>query len=267
MFRQAKFATVLFQQLTVKRFAGHSKWANIKHDKAIKDAARANMFYRYSRMIRIAIQDGGSTNPTMNSYLRTVIDQATKKNMPMSTINNQIKKFNASDAQLKRYFLEFKAQNRLFFVCEAYTENLAMFKQNMNTVLRKSGGSFADVKHLFEEAGLVIVTKPDATAAIASEFEDKLTEDAIECDAQEVEDVDFVSKSATFVCRPIDVEKVKRGLLALGYTIETAEHVFSPLQTVKTTETEEKAFEYIKTKMSQIEGFENLYSNVEQPAT
>lgn len=187
--------------------------------------------------------------------------------MPMNTINNQIKKFNANDAQLKRYFLEFKAQNRLFFICEAYTENLALFKQNMNTVLRKSGGAMADVKHFFEEAGLVFVTKPDATAATASEFEDKLTEDAIECDAHEVEDIDFASKSATFVCRPIDLEKVKRGLLTLGYTIEESEHVFSPLQTVTPNETEAKAFEIIQTKMKQIEGFENLYSNIEQPTS
>lgn len=267
MLRQAKFVSAVFQQLTTKRFAGHSKWANIKHDKAIKDAARANMFYRFSRMIRIAIQDGGSTNPATNSYLRTAIEQATKKNMPMSTINNQIKKFNANDAQLKRYFLEFKAQNRLFFICEAYTENLAMFKQNMNTVLRKSGGSMADVKHFFEETGLVFVTRPDVTASTASEFEDKLTEDAIESDAQEVEDIDFAAKSATFVCRPIDIEKVKRSLLGLGYTVEDSEHVFCPLKTVVPNEAEEKAFGIIKTKMSQIDGFENLYSNIEQPAS
>lgn len=267
MFRQAKFVSAVLQQLTLKRFAGHSKWANIKHDKAIKDQARASMFDKFSRMIRIAIQDGGSTNPANNSYLRTAIDQATKKNMPMATINNQIKKYNARDVQLKRYFLEFKAQNRLFFICEVYTENLVMFKNNLNTVLRKAGGSIADVKHFFEEAGLVVVTKPDAKAATADEFEDKLTEDAIECDAQEVEDIDFASKSATFVCRPIDIEKVKRSLLNLGYTVEESVHAFSPLKTVTPNENEEKAFEIIKSRLSQIDGYENLYSNIEQAAS
>lgn len=219
-------------------------------------------------MIRLAIQDGGNTNPTLNSYLRTVIDQASKQNMPMNTINNQIKKFNASDAQLKKYFLEFKSQNRMFFIIEVYTENFALFKINLNTVMRKVGNTqFADVRHLFEEAGVVLVAKPDATFASASEFEDKLTEDAIECDAQEVEDIDFENKSATFVCRPIDIEKVKRSLLALGYVVDTSEHVFLPLNTIVPTEAEKKAHESIKLRLSQVDGFENLYDNIEHSPT
>ena len=269
MFRHRKFCSVILQQFAgQKRFAGHSKWANIKHDKAIKDQARASMFYKYSRMVRIAIQDGGSTNPTLNSYLRTVIDQATKQNMPMATINNQIKKFNVNEAQLKKCFIELKSQNRMFFVCEAYTENLSLFKQNMNTAMRKTGNTaFADVRHFFDEAGIIAVAKPDGKFTDAQEFEDKLTEDAIESDAQEVEDVDFENKSATFVCRPIDIEKVKRSLLNLGYVVDASQHIFIPLQTVTPTEAEMKAHEKLRMQLSKIEGFENLYSNVELPET
>ena len=264
MLRYSKLCLSVVHQFTTKRLAGHSKWANIKHDKAIKDGQKANMIWRYTRMIRIAIQDGGSTNPVNNSYLKTAVEQAVKSNVPMATINNQIKKFNSNDAPLKRYFLEMKTMSRIFLIVEVYTEHFVGLKMNINTVMRKAGQTaFADCKHMFDEFGLVQVTKVDGTFANASEFEDKVTEDAIECDAQEVEDVDFDKKSASFICRPIEVDKVKRLLMDLGYTIDFAEHIFVPHNTVKPTEAEIKTYETLKQKLSQVDGVENIYDNVE----
>lgn len=261
---QATRFTSINPQALFVRFAGHSKWANIKHTKALKDGQKAKVNQQFARMVRIAIQDGGGqTNPTLNSYLRTAMDQASKLNVPLATINNQIKKFNANDAQLKRYFLEMKTMNRIFLICEVYTENFAGLKQNVFSALKKSGqSSFADVKHIFDEIGIVRVSI-DGTFASSSEFEDKVTEHAIECDAQEVEDIDFETKSATFVCRPIEIEKVKRTLLNLGYTVDFAEHIFVPQSTLEISEAERKTYEYLKQKLSQIDGFENLFDNVE----
>lgn len=36
-----------------RRSAGHSKWANIKHIKAAKDAEKSKQFERFARMIRV----------------------------------------------------------------------------------------------------------------------------------------------------------------------------------------------------------------------
>lgn len=269
MFRTAKICMTAFHQLTTKRLAGHSKWANIKHDKAIKDQQRATKFYKLTRLIRIAIQEGGgSTDPKLNSYLRTIMDQALKLNMPMSTINTTIKKYNANDAQLKKAWFEIKSMNKIFLICEFYSENLVLSKNNTASAMKRTGyTSFADIKHMFDEFGVVIVTRLDGTFASAKEFEDKLTEDAIECEAQEVEDIDFENKSATFICRPIDIEKVKRQLLQLGYVVETAEHVFVPQSTHTLTEEESKVYETLKRRLIQIEGFERIFDNVEPSTT
>lgn len=40
----------------VKRNAGHSKWANIKHIKATKDAQRSLLFTKLSRQMKVAAQ-------------------------------------------------------------------------------------------------------------------------------------------------------------------------------------------------------------------
>lgn len=41
--------------LIVRRYAGHSKWANIKHTKAEKDTQRSQMFIKLAHRIRLAI--------------------------------------------------------------------------------------------------------------------------------------------------------------------------------------------------------------------
>lgn len=51
----ATSATVKFH-LSSSKLAGHSKWANIKHTKGLKDAQRATEFQRLSRTIRLAVQ-------------------------------------------------------------------------------------------------------------------------------------------------------------------------------------------------------------------
>lgn len=39
----------------IKRYAGHSKWQNIRHIKGAKDAERAQLFVKLSKMMRVAV--------------------------------------------------------------------------------------------------------------------------------------------------------------------------------------------------------------------
>lgn len=49
--------------ISSSKLAGHSKWANIKHTKGLKDAQRAALFSRLSRYIRMAVQGKYMVNP------------------------------------------------------------------------------------------------------------------------------------------------------------------------------------------------------------
>lgn len=51
-----KFLTLNLYNNITKRFAGHSKWANIKHIKAQKDSERSLNFTKISRQIKVAAQ-------------------------------------------------------------------------------------------------------------------------------------------------------------------------------------------------------------------
>lgn len=120
-------------------WAGHSKWANIRHIKAAKDGERAAMFQRFSRRMMLAIQDGGSSNPALNSQLRAIIQEALKLNMPMSSIQNTLKRNQETPAmKVKRYRIDFRYKQKVFMIVVARTENFSHLKQSLTSIAKKS---------------------------------------------------------------------------------------------------------------------------------
>src|SRR5690349_2104767 len=71
--------------------AGHSKWAQIKRSKAVKDAKRGASFAQSSREIIMAAKLGGG-DPDGNFRLRTAITRAKAAGMPNDTIKRAIEK-------------------------------------------------------------------------------------------------------------------------------------------------------------------------------
>src|SRR5438477_11905793 len=69
--------------------SGHSKWAGIKHKKAIVDAKRGEAFTRATREITISAREGGG-NPEGNFRLRLAMQQARELNMPTVRIKTAI---------------------------------------------------------------------------------------------------------------------------------------------------------------------------------
>ncbi len=55
--------------------AGHSKWANIKHKKAITDAKRGKIFTRLIKEVTVSARLGGG-DVTSNPRLRLAVDKA-----------------------------------------------------------------------------------------------------------------------------------------------------------------------------------------------
>ena len=71
--------------------AGHSKWANIKHKKAVTDAKRGKIFTRLIREITVASRMGGA-DPNMNPRLRLAMEKARDVNMSKDNIENAVKR-------------------------------------------------------------------------------------------------------------------------------------------------------------------------------
>ncbi|MDP9247876.1 MAG: YebC/PmpR family DNA-binding transcriptional regulator, partial [Candidatus Dormibacteraeota bacterium] len=69
--------------------SGHSKWAGIKHKKAVVDARRGQAFTRASREVTIAAREGGG-DPEHNFRLRLAVQKAREVNMPTDKIQAAI---------------------------------------------------------------------------------------------------------------------------------------------------------------------------------
>ena len=135
--------------------------------------------------------DGASTNPTLNTPLRQAIEDALKKNMPNSTIQNILKKASAQQSstgsRLKKHFIEARISNKISLVCIVYTDNFPGCRQTIASLFRKNGAQATEIRHMFTEKGVIdctLHTKIDATEGALEEI---CTEHAIETGAEEIE--------------------------------------------------------------------------------
>src|ERR1700716_2102121 len=82
------------QQGVIRRLwnmSGHSKWASIKHKKAIVDSRRGAQFSKLARAIMIAARDGGG-DPAANLALENAVRKAREASMPKDNIERAIAK-------------------------------------------------------------------------------------------------------------------------------------------------------------------------------
>src|ERR1700680_307610 len=71
--------------------SGHSKWASIKHRKAVVDSRRGAHFSKLARAIMVAARDGGG-DPDTNATLENAVRKAKEASMPKDNIERAIAK-------------------------------------------------------------------------------------------------------------------------------------------------------------------------------
>ena len=71
--------------------SGHSKWASIKHKKAIVDSRRGKHFTKLARAITVAAKEGGG-DIEGNAALALAVQKARDASMPKDNIQRAIDK-------------------------------------------------------------------------------------------------------------------------------------------------------------------------------
>lgn len=102
--------------------SGHSKWTQIKHQKALTDAKRSKAFSQLSRAITLAAREKGQ-DPSLNPTLRTAVENAQAANMPKDTIDRAIKKAAAQENKLSRVLYEAYGPGGVAIIIEGITDN------------------------------------------------------------------------------------------------------------------------------------------------
>jgi YebC/PmpR family DNA-binding regulatory protein len=202
--------------------SGHSKWAGIKHKKAIVDARRGAQFTKLASAITVAAREGGG-DPEANSALANAVQKAKDASMPKDNIERAIAKGTGAGADadaIETVVYEGYGPGGVALLIEAYTENRNRTGADVRHLLSKNGGNLGEpgsVSYLFEKRGLVVIdgtrwSEDDLLPAVEAGAEDIVTdEDLLEVYTQ-----------------PGDLAAVRAAIEAAAIEIESAEVIQSP---------------------------------------
>lgn len=148
-----------------KRFAGHSKWANIKHIKAEKDGEKQAAMLQLTRQMKIAIlgkksfgisiyknlynkiinyyylyvyyfTEGKSAKPEDNPKLAKLIEGAKKKSLPLTTIKNFLEKMQTAKP-LQKAIVESRGPAGSLALIYVLSDNIVQTRNEINHQLKK----------------------------------------------------------------------------------------------------------------------------------
>lgn len=204
--------------------SGHSKWSQIKRQKAVTDLKKGQVFSKYARLITLAAKEGGG-DPGMNFKLRLLMDKAKDAGAPGDVISRAIKRGTGEEkgGELKQVLYEGLGPAGSTFVVEAATDNTNRTLGEVKQIFLKNGGHLADSGSVvwgFEKRGLILAEtdKPD---------EMSLT--AIDAGA---EDIRQREEGFEIYTNPKDLSKVKTAAEKTGAKIAAAELAWVAKQTV-----------------------------------
>jgi YebC/PmpR family DNA-binding regulatory protein len=173
--------------------SGHSKWHNIQKTKGAADAKRSQVFTKIAREMIVAVKEGGSGDPNMNSKLATVVAKAKAANMPNDNIKRTIEKAlgSGSGDNYERVTYEGYGPQGVAVIVDAMTDNRNRTASEVRHLFDKYGGNMGAagcVSWSFDKKGVIIIDNEDEDYD-----EDTVMEYALEAGAD-----DFVPEDGVF---------------------------------------------------------------------
>jgi YebC/PmpR family DNA-binding regulatory protein len=212
--------------------SGHSKWASIKHKKAIVDQRRGQHFTKLTRAITVAAREGGG-DVEGNPGLALAVQKARDASMPKDNIERAIAKGTGEgvDAdQIENVLYEGYGPGGVALLIEALTDNRNRTSADVRHAFSKHGGNLGEpgsVSYLFDKRGVVVVD--------ASRYNEDDLMVAIDAGAEDISLDDDVFEIVT---EPADLTAVRGALVDAGVDIESADVTQRPKSRVPLQETD-----------------------------
>ncbi|HTY96297.1 MAG TPA: YebC/PmpR family DNA-binding transcriptional regulator [Solirubrobacteraceae bacterium] len=210
--------------------SGHSKWASIKHKKAVVDSRRGAAFSKLVRAITVAARDGGA-DPVGNPALDLAIRKAKEASMPKDNIERAIAKGAGGGAEadgIESVMYEGYGPGGVALLVETLTENRNRTGSEVRHIFSKNGGSLGEpgsVAYLFDKKGVIVID--------GSRYSEDQLMVAIEAGAEDITADEDVFEVVT---EPADFTAVRQALEDGGVEMESAEMVFRPSSLVPVDE-------------------------------
>lgn len=235
--------------------AGHSKWKQIKHKKAITDAKRAQVWTKAIREITVAARVGGG-DPGGNPRLRTAIEAARAVNMPNDNIDRAVKKGTGEleGARYEEVVYEGYGPGGAAIYIEATSDNTNRTVAEVRHAFNRNGGSLAAqnaVAWMFNHCGQIYL---DASQA----EEEAMLEAALEAGAD-----DFQADGDTFVVTttPSEFHAVLEKLKAQHLPVAEAELAMVPQNVVDVSGKEAEQLLRLLDAVEALDDVSKVFSN------
>ena len=240
--------------------AGHSKWAGIKHKKAIVDSRRGKLFTKLARAITVAAKEGGG-DVEGNPALGLAVQKAKDASMPKDNIERAIAKGTGEGGEadaIESVLYEGYGPGGVALLVEAMTENRNRTGADVRHAFSKNGGSLGEpgsVAYLFDKKGTIVV---DAT---------RYTEDdllpAVEAGAEDIAVDDDVFE---VISEPADFTAVRHALEQAGVEMDSAEMAYRPSALVPVDESHAGSLMRLIDSLEESDDVEAVHANFDAPA-
>lgn len=240
--------------------AGHSKWAGIKHKKAVVDAQRGKAFSKVIREITAAARLGGG-HPEANPRLRLAIQKAREVNLPKDSLEKAVKRGTGElDGQaFEETVVEGYGPGGVAVLVEALTDNKNRTSAELRSLFTRLGGNVAgagSVSWLFQKKGMMLLSA-------AGVSEERLMEAVLEAGG---EDLKTEEGQITVLSAPAAFEAVKQALQQAGFSWESADLTMVPSSTVRVEDPAQvKALLSLLNALEDHDDVQHVYANFDIP--
>lgn len=213
--------------------------------------AKGRLFGKLAKDIMIAARQG--PDPSANSRLRLVVEQARKVSMPKDTLDRAIKKgagLTGEAVHFEHVIYEGYAPHRVPVMVECLTDNVNRAASDMRVLFRKGQlGTSGTVSWDFDHVG--IIEAEAATAGADAEMA------AIEAGAQDLEPGDEEG-TTVFLTDYADLDLVSRALPAQGFTVLSAKLGYKPKNPIAASSLSAEQLEEVEAFLAAIDDNEDV---------
>ena len=236
--------------------SGHSHAKTVAHTKEMAAAKRGAAFSKFGRLITIAAKEGGG-DPTTNTKLKTVIEQAKRVNMPKENIERAIKKGTGELAGEALEVVSYEAfgPGGIALIIDGITDNSNRTLGEIKTILNQNNGKLAGegaVRWMFERKGVIIILPEEKQ-------KDELEMIAIEAGA---DDIRWYEENMEIHTKPEDLEQARKLLEEKGLKIDSASLGWVAKEEVIVSEKEKEQAEKLFEALDNNDAINNTYSNI-----
>ncbi|HLL83861.1 MAG TPA: YebC/PmpR family DNA-binding transcriptional regulator [Longimicrobium sp.] len=237
--------------------AGHSKWKQIKHKKAITDNKRAAAWTKLIREITVAAKAGGG-DPAGNPRLRLAIDTAKGANMPNENIDRAIKKGTGELEGVSYEEVTYEAYGPagVAIMVDTLTDNANRTVADLRKWLSRNGGNLGttgSVAWMFDRRGQIHIDSEKYD-------EEKVMEAALEAGAM---DVEVEEGGFTVLTEVSDFHAVQDALREQGIVWEDAELAMVPKTEVKVEGPDADKLVKLLDLIEDMDDVQKVYSNAD----